>query len=162
MKTIIKIFFTLSFLFIATQAAVASTQFPDDRVEQNRPPRHPNNKRFSPEQFCKDLGAYIAREAGMSPSEAKAFMPVFLEMKDKQRAIERQKANAISKAATQNMSEKDCKRILNDINELSKKAQRIEVQYQQRLVRIVGTQKFIKAIHAERNFGRSFFRKITR
>lgn len=164
--TIKSLLIALSSLFFAL-GAQASTQLPDNRLEQQQRPQRPprpgdGNKRFSPAQFCKDLGDFITREAGMTSAEAKEFMPIYFEMKEKQRAVEHQKARTIDNAANPNMTDKDCKRALSQISELDKKSHRIETQYQQRLERIVGARKLVKAIKADRNFGRRLFKQMTR
>lgn len=151
--------------FFSAFPTQASTQQPCCRAEQQQPnqrPRQGDDKRFSPDKFRKDLGDFIAREAGMTAAEAKSFMPVYFEMKEKQREVEHQKARAISNATTSNMSDKDCKRALSQVSEYSKKSLRIEAQYQQRLERIVGARKLVKAINADRKFGRRIFKQMTR
>lgn len=165
MKLTIKLFFIALSLFFSAFNSQTYAQQPGPRMEQLRPaqrPRPGEGKRFSPAQFCKDLGDFITREAGMTPAEAKEFMPVYFEMKEKQRAVEHQKARTIDNAANPNMTDKDCKRALSQISELDKKSHRIEVQYQQRLERIVGARKLVKAIKADRNFGRRLFKQMTR
>ena len=164
--TIKSLLIALSSLFFAF-GAQASTQLPDNRVEQQQRPQHPprpgdGSNRFSPAQFSKELGDFITREAGMSSAEAKEFLPIYFEMKEKQRAIEHQKARTINTASNSNMTDKDCKRALSQISELDKKSHRIEAQYQQRLERIVGARKLVKAYKADRDFGRRLFKKMTR
>ena len=59
-------------------------------------------------------------------------------------------------------SEYDCQRVLAEVAELQKKSLRIEQQYCTRLRKIVGACKLVKAINAERAFGRKAFKKMTK
>lgn len=161
MRAIINLIFFMSLGVMATDV-IAANSVPFAQCQQPQQEGRPRGPRFNPEQFHKNLAAFIARESGMTTTEARDFMPVYFEMKEKLRAIERQKGSAISKAANQNMSERDCKRVLADVGELDKKQHRLEAQYQVRLMRIVGARKLIKAFDADRNFGRRLFKKMTR
>lgn len=122
--------------------------------------KKPHN--FNPQTFKANLMAYITQNAGLNADESKRFFPLFFEMREKGRAIEHQKERALRSAAQQNMSEKDCQRVLAQNAELNAKAVRIEKQYMERLCKIVGSQKLIKAINADHDFGRNFFKRITR
>ena len=161
MKAIIKLIL-LSFIGLIATDVYAANQAPFVMCQQPQQEGRPREPKFNPKQFHKELAAFIACESGMTANEAKAFMPIYFEMKEKLRAIERQKGSAIGKAANQNMSERDCKRVLADVGELDKKQHRLEAQYQVRLMRIVGAKKLIKAFDADRSFGRRLFRKMTR
>lgn len=165
MKLTIKYIFHLLLVFFSAFSAQAASQQPCFYTDQRpsiQPPRKEGEKRFNPKKFRKDLSDFITREAGLTAAESKAFMPVFFEMKEKQREAEHQKARTITNATVSNMSNKDCKRILSQISEYSKKSQRIETQYFQRLERIVGARKLVKAINADRMFGRRIFKQMTR
>ena len=52
--------------------------------------------------------------------------------------------------------------VLAEVAELQKKSLRIEQQYCTRLRKIVGACKLVKAINAERAFGRKAFKKMTK
>ena len=166
MKTIIKktllVWALLMPLAIHTAQALPQS---DDRKECRQPqePRPPRDgKNFDPEQFKRELTNFITREAGLTQAEARAFLPVYFEMKEKQRNVEHQKGRALRNAAEKNMSSRDCKRVLGEVAELEKKALRIESQYMQRLEAMVGAQKLVKAIDADRKFGRHAFKQMVK
>lgn len=123
-----------------------------------RRPRTP----FSPQDFRADLMAYITKGANLTPEESKSFFPLFFEMREKCRNIEHQKERTLRNASQQNMSERDCQRALTQTTELTAKATRIEKQYMERLRKIVGAKKLIKAINADHDFGRNFFKRMTK
>lgn len=124
-------------------------------------PQHRKGDGRELDDFKRDLQAFIAREAGLSESEARAFFPVYFEMKEKQRNLEHQRGRAIRQAAEGNMNERDCQRVLNEVVASEKKSQRIEAQYMERLKKIVGARKLIRAIDADRSFGRKVWKKMT-
>lgn len=117
---------------------------------------------WKPEKFKKDLMAFIAREAGFTEGESRRFFPVFFEMHESQRNIERQKNRAFFNAAKQNMNERDCQRVLNEVDQLDKKWMRMKAQYNSRMRKIVGARKLVKAMDADRRFSRRMFKKLTK
>lgn len=127
---------------------------------QQGPRKGPND--WNPEKFRKDLMAYISHEAGFTEDEARRFFPIFFEMHESQRNIERQKGRALAKAAQQNMNDRDCQRVLNEMDQLDKKWMRMKAQYNSRLRQIVGARKMVKAIDADRRFGRRMFKQLTK
>ena len=60
------------------------------------------------------------------------------------------------------MAERDCKRVLNEMQELDKKSARIEAQYMARLQKMIGARKLLKAIDADKRFGRRLFKQMTK
>lgn len=122
-------------------------------------PHQKGKKDGRPEQFKKDLQAFITKEAGLTAEEAQRFFPVFFEMKEKLHSLERQNHRALRKAA-QSGNEKDCQRALDNQNRLNLKACKMEQQYTQRLVRIVGAKKYAKVLEAEHKFGRKMFHRM--
>lgn len=123
-----------------------------------RKPRAP----FSLQDFKVHLMAYISKSASLTPEESKNFFPLFFEMREKCRSIEQQKVRTLRNATQPNMSERDCQHALALIAELNTKATRIEKQYMERLRKIIGAKKLIKAINADHDFGRNFFKRMTK
>lgn len=124
---------------------------------------HPSTKgeRNDFDKFKRDLQMFIVREAGLTEREARVFFPIYFEMKEKLRNIGHQRGRAIRKAVEENMNERDCQRVFNELVSLDKKSQRIETQYMERLKKIVGARKYLKVIDADRRFGRKVLKKMT-
>ena len=170
MKRITKIVFTLMLLLVvSTNKSLSTTiQQIDDAPSAQCPhaPQLPPHKGkggcgFNKEKFVRELSNFIAKEAGMKKAEAREFLPIFFEMRESMRNIERQKERALRTAAKNNMAERDCQRVLNEWQELDKKSSRIEAQYMARLQKMVGARKLLKAIDADRRFGRRMFKQLT-
>ena len=132
---------------------------------QPQPPDAPNNRpprKFNPEQFRRDLTEHITKAAGFTPAEARTFFPLFFEMREKQRNLEHQKGRALRRAASQNTNDYESLRLLAEVAELAEQSFSIEQQYCTRLRKIVGACKLVKAINAERAFGRKAFKRMTK
>lgn len=119
-------------------------------------------KNFNSEKLKNELRAHITREANLTPKEANVFFPIFFEKKDKQRALQRQKSSMLRHAAKDKMSETDCRRVLQEVENLDKKIQRIEHEYTERLRKRIGCKKLVKAMAADMSFGRKMFHRMTK
>ena len=128
-------------------------------------PAHPGGmkgpRHFQPEKFKQELQAYITREAKLTEAEARKFFPVFFEMKEKLRNLERQKGRALRTATTEHATEADCQRVVEQQKSLTLKMARMENDYQSRLGSIVGARKLVRVLEADRKFGRKMFKKMT-
>lgn len=155
-------------LLVGLFFTMSSTSLADNKGEGEVPQNHPQCPRkkgphdFNPEKFRNDMMVYVSRAVGFTAKESKLYFSLFFEMKDKQRSIERQKGRALQRAANPNVTERDCQRVLNEIEELNAKSQRIEKQFMDRMRKRFGAKKLVKAIHADREFGRNFFRRMTK
>lgn len=115
---------------------------------------------FHPKAFVKELTASITRKAGLTEAEAKAFFPLFFEMKGKQRDIQRRIERSLAQGAERSMEEKDYRRLLKGVEELERKKNRVTAEYIERLSRLVGAEKTVRALSADLSFGRGQFRKM--
>lgn len=159
MEMIIKQAIVLLLLFVmgGNCSLKADNNHPNDVSQGEKGQRD-----FSPEQFRRDLITFVSRAAGFTAEESKVYFPLFFEMKDKQRSVEHQKGHALRQAARASMNERDCQRVLKEIAALSAKSQRIEKQFMDQMQKRLGAKKLVKAINADRDFGRNFFRKMTK
>lgn len=117
-------------------------------------------KRFDPKDFRKKLQAYICGEVPLTVMQREAFFPVYFEMHEKMRSIERQKERLVRNAAKQKMNNRDCTRVLNEIDKLGQKSLNIETSYRRRLTKIVDSATLIRIMDADRRFGRRMFKMM--
>lgn len=113
----------------------------------------PGGKRFSPEEFEAKLEAFITDEAGFTPSEAKAYYPIYHEMKDKQRQLQC-KIFEIKKRLSPYASDKECANAIADITKLNKQKAQLEETYYKSLCKAVPARKVFRAMQAEDKFHR--------
>lgn len=156
----IKVFLLLISLCFFSTSMSGRSHHGDCVVEMQQP--GDQRPKFNPEQFRRDLIAFISEKAGMTDEEARSFFPLFFEMREKMRNIEHQKGRVIHKVAENKLTERDCQRVLDEIIALDKKSTSVETQYLNRLKKIVGANRLLKVLNADREFGRRTFRNMTR
>ncbi len=132
------------------------SEMPSPNPEGKKGPRH-----FQPEKFKQELQAYITREAKLTEAEARKFFPVFFEMKEKLRNLERQKGRSLHTVTSERATEADCQRVVEQQKNLTLKMARMENDYHSRLCSMVGARKFVRVLEADRRFGRKMFKKMT-
>lgn len=116
-----------------------------------------HNERCQRERFVREITTFITCEAGLTKEEAQKFFPVFFEMREKQHILERQKAKALRLAAAHNPSDRECARVLGEIERFNQKSLRIETSYTKRLEKLIGARKLVKVLSADRKFARRMF-----
>lgn len=107
--------------------------------------------RFNPQEFQQRMEEALTRQAGLTHEEAKAFFPIYKEMKEKQRGIGAQihelkkqcKPDEASYAAT-----------ITKIKQLSVESVQLEQTYYRRLLEVVPASKVFKVMKAEDDFHR--------
>ena len=132
------------------------------REEPGPPPPHHGGKgcKFDFEQFRKDLTKHISTRAGFTAKEAQAFFPLFFEMKAKQRSYMRKTVRAYRRVEKEDLKEKECQKILREVENLESKKDEMERTYMQRLEKAVGAKKLMKALNADHEFGRKMFHNM--
>lgn len=126
------------------------------------PHRNCRGGRIDPEELRKQQEAYITREAGLTPGEAAFFFPSFRELKQKQRAI-RKAIRAYGKRTREGkLSEKECDKALQKIQQLEKQNTDIEVKYYANWRKILPASKIIKILDADRRFSKQVFNRRIR
>lgn len=132
------------------------------REEPGTPPPHHGGKgcKFDFEQFRKDLTKHISTRAGFTAKEAQAFFPLFFEMKAKQRSYMRKTVRAYRRVEKEDLKEKECQKILREVENLEGKKDEMERTYMQRLEKAVGAKKLMKALNADHEFGRKMFHNM--
>ena len=131
-----------------------------DHAPRTEEPREPRHDRFSRERFMQDLRAYITREAGLTQQEANAVFPLFFEMKAKLHDVQERINRSLGNAARRSTNERDCQRTLNEIQHMKAKQQKVEAEFMKRMGKAVSSQKLVKILVADQNFGRDRFRQM--
>ena len=104
----------------------------------------PPQGRFSPKEYAKELEAFIAQQACLSPSEADAFFPLFHEMRNKQRAINWEIIEMKRQKPTPNASDKDFYNLIKNITNLKTESIELEGEYYKKIVVAFGVEKFLQ------------------
>ena len=109
-------------------------------------------KKFNPEEFRAKLEQFITEKAEFTSAEAQTFFPIFHQMKEEQRNLQKEifTLKRIPKDATP--SEKDFANKVQRICELNVKMAQIQESYYKKLSKAVPAQKVYKAMLAEDNY----------
>ena len=131
-------------IFLALTTLFTLNLCAQQNPEQGKP-------RFDPKEFQQRMEEALTRQAELTPEEAKAFFPIYKEMKEKQRGIGVQihelkkqcKSDEASYAAT-----------ITKIKLLSVESAQLEQTYYRRLLEVVPASKVFKVMKAEDDFHR--------
>ena len=113
--------------------------------QQNRQPR------FDPQKFQQMMEFELAKAAELTADEAKAFFPLYNELRKKQRDMGMQIYQLKANAPTDS---KGAATAVNKINTLKVEMAELEQEYYKRIMKVVPANKIIKVMRAEDNFHR--------
>ena len=113
-----------------------------------------DNRGFNPERYQADMERYIVKKANLSSSESEAFLPIYREMKKKQRAVFENNNRKFNRN-----SDAECKKYIQqrDANEIQLK--KLQQQYHNKFLKILPASKVYQLLREEENFHRNSFNK---
>lgn len=116
--------------------------------------------KFNPEEFRAKMEEFITQKAEFTNSEAQTFFPIFHQMKEEQRNLQKEifSLKRIPKDATP--SEKEYTNKIQRICELNIKIAQIQENYYKKLYKVVPAQKVYKAMIAEDIYHRMMLRQF--
>lgn len=127
-------------------------------LAQNQGRHHGEGRRLNPEEFKNRMEQFITQKADLTPEEAKVFVPVYSEFKDKQREIQR-KIMKLKQIPADNTSA-DYEKAVMEIAALDKEAAALETVYYKRLCKAVPARKVYRVIIAVDNFHRQMLQNF--
>ena len=122
--------------------------------------QHDGGRRLNPEEFKNRMEQFITQKADLTPEEAKAFIPIYSEFKDKQREIQR-KIMKLKQIPADNTSA-DFEKAVMKIASLDKEAASLETVYYKRLCKTVPARKVYLVIIAVDNFHRQMLQNFNK
>lgn len=114
---------------------------------------------FDPRRFDAEMEQFIVTEAGLTPTEASRFFPLFHEMQRKQRAcfdqmrVYRHVDPNDDKAAAEAIRKQD---------EIDLNIKKIQQQYHNKFIRVLPPGKVLRVIKAEAKFHRQAFKRMAK
>ena len=116
--------------------------------------------KFNPEEYRAKLEEFITQKAEFTSTEAQAFFPIFHQMKEEQRNLQKEifTLKRIPKDTTP--SEKEYTNKIQRICELNTKIAQIQENYYKKLYKVVPAQKVYKAMIAEDIYHRMMLRQF--
>lgn len=115
--------------------------------------------KFNPEVFRAQLEEFISKRAEFNNAEAQAFFPIFHEMKEEQRNLQKE-IFKIKRNTQEEASEKDYAGKIDRICEINTKMTQIQTSYYKKMYKVVPAQKVYKAMLAEDAFHRMMLRQL--
>lgn len=115
--------------------------------------------KFDPVKFEADLQQYIITEAGLCHSEIQQFVPVYKEMRGKQKALMGQLRSC---RKTDLKNEKACEEAIKQQDRLDAEMKDLQQVYHQKFLKILPASKVLKLIRAEDRFHRQAFKRAAK
>ena len=103
---------------------------------------------FNKQEFRQRMQDYITKEANLTQEEAKAFLPIYNEYKDKQRQIH-MSINKLKKNTPNNNDEKAYEKCLMEMAELNAQMAGLDSVYYKKICKAISAQKFFKILNIE-------------
>ena len=160
-KTIIALAFAVVCLNTNAHAAVAANMCPQNQKGKAEAEQRQEPPRFNPREFEEKLRNFIITEAGLTQQEADKARPVYLAMKDKQRDYRSKIIKASKRLRKEQLTEKDCERILREIEKMTLQTSQVEVECNKQLRNLgIPASKIIRIKDADERFGRRMFHEM--
>lgn len=120
----------------------------------------PRGEKFKPEEFRAKLEGYITKEVGLTSSEAKAFFPLFHEMKEKQRDLLDKIFQLKRNSPASNATDKEYATAIQKIKRLEVEKAEVEEQYYKKMCKTIPARKLYLAMKAEDRFHRKMINRF--
>ena len=116
--------------------------------------------RFNPEEFKAKLEAYVAQHACLTQDECEKVFPIYHEMKEKKRELQKQEHKLKSSTSKTDASEKEYQDALNRIAQLHIESAKIENQYYKKMCKEIPAKKVYGILLAEDVFHREMLNRF--
>lgn len=115
---------------------------------------------FSPQKFREDMENFIILNTGMTALDAKNFFPLYHEMHEKQRKINKEIMRLKKIKNTANLTDKNYKEYVDRIMELKVEFAEVERAYYKKMCKVVSPRKVHAVMLAEDKFHRRMLQNI--
>lgn len=153
------VYIVLMLMPICGYAATSNSYQPCDKNHQFEEGKKGNpQKKFDPEQYERELGKFIAREAKLTPQEIHDAFPIYKEMQKKMRELFNEQRKLISRSTFSN--EEEALRAIKKSDELDIKMKKVQQCYHDKLLKVLPATKVLKSIKAVERFNHNMFRQM--
>lgn len=164
-KPIILLFCLLATLSVYGQnPAVRNNQQPRQGWQrQNRPQNSPAPNRsgqFSPAEYAKQQRTFFTEKAGLTEAEANAFFPIYNELQQKKRELNREIRRILRQEGGAEVSEEQSLKAINATADTNIKIAELEKEYLQKFKEILPASKILKIQNAEDQFNSQILKDI--
>ena len=152
----------LAFVAPCVSLSDMQAQRPGSGQSAQRPGPQRGRQDFNPTEFRKKVSNFITREAGLSQREADIVFPIFFEVKGQQRELKHRIDNACQRVTSERLTERDCQRILMEVQRMNKQFGELESNLYDKLrQRGIPASKILRIKAADEKFRRTTFRDAT-
>ena len=123
------------------------------------PVQNEKRQKFDPAKFETELEQFITKEAGLTQQEATAFLPLYREMRSKQRVYfdEMRKLRG-----TDGTDDKKSREAIEKMDKNDLEIKGIQKNYHAKFLKVLPASKVLKAIKAEERFHRNTFQRTVK
>ena len=128
-----------------------------NRNQQQGPVR---NEQFSPAEYFQQQREFFIRNAQLTEQEAEAFFPVYNELQQKKRELNREIRRIMREEGGSEMSQEQCLKAIDAKAEANIKIAALEKEYLQKFKEILPASKILKVQNAEEQFNSQILKDI--
>ena len=127
--------------------------------QQNQPA--PNRSgQFSPAEYAKQQQEFFTKNAELTPAEAEAFFPVYNELQQKKRELNREIRRIMRQEPGTQVSEEQSLKAIDAQADANIKIAELEKEYLQKFKKILPASKILKIQNAEEQFNSQILKDI--
>jgi hypothetical protein len=115
---------------------------------------------FSPAEYARQQQEFITKNAGLTQDEADAFFPVYNELQQKKRDLNRETRRFMREAANMDASEEQSLKAIDAQAETNIKIAELEKEYLQKFKEVLPANKILKVQNAEEQFNSQMLKDI--
>ena len=115
---------------------------------------------FSPTEYWNQQKAFFTEKAGLTEDESKAFFPVYNELQQKKRDLNREMRRIMREAAGSQATEEQSLKAIDSMAETNIKIAELEKEYLQKFKKILPASKILKVQNAEEQFNSQILKDI--
>lgn len=119
-------------------------------------------QKLSPEDFKKKQAAFLTEKAELTTEEAARFLPVYFELQDKKRNINRGAWAEVKRARSEKLSEAQYESLITRLIDARISSDKLEKAYLSRFKNILSCEKIFKVQAAEMRFHRDMLKEFGR
>ena len=129
------------------------------RQRQN-PPAPNRSGQFSPAEYAKQQQEFFTKNAELTPAESEAFFPVYNELQQKKREINREIRRIMRQEPGSQVTEEQSLKAIDAQADANIKIAELEKEYLQKFKQILPASKILKVQNAEEQFNSQILKDI--
>ena len=134
------------------------TSFQRNRTDQQQVPNRIGQ--FSPTEYWNQQKAFFTERAGLTEDEANAFFPLYNELQQKKRDLNRETRRIMRQEGGVAPSEEQSLKAIDAIAETNIKIAELEKEYLQKFKKVLSASKILKIQNAEEKFNSQILKDI--